>query len=171
MALFTSLSKIHGRFSSAMSISSQRWKFLSITLIGILATSLLSVAFQLPQLVQETIGLQPAYGAGALTNVFVMPSDNVFRSESYYIVAFTTATTGTIKTITMTFPSGFVLTNAKLIEVQNIGAGSIGISGQTITYTVNSAVSMSAGTAIKIMIGKMVNAATASNIVAVTTKD
>ena len=151
--------------------SQDKWKYLSITLIGILATSMLSVAFQLPQLVQDTIGLQPAYGAGALANVFVMPSDNMFKSESYYVVAFTTGTTGTIKTITMTFPSGFVLTNAKLIEVQNIGAGSIGISGQTITYSVNSAVSMSAGTAIKIMIGKIVNAATTSNTVAVTTKN
>ena len=151
--------------------SQDKWKYLSIALIGVLATSMLSVAFQLPQLVQETIGLQPAYGAGAMTNVFVMPSDNVFRSESYYVVAFTTATTGTLKTITMTFPSGFVLTNAKLIEVQNIGAGSIGISGQTITYTVNSAVSVPAGTAIKIMIGKIVNAATTSNTVAVTTKN
>src|SRR6058998_2339827 len=159
------------------SILNEKWKFLSIAVIGVLATSLIAVAFQLPQQFQNTLfveqvnvpfGLPSAYGAGALTNVFVMPSDNVFRSESYYVVAFTTATTGTIKTITMTFPSGFVLTNAKLIEVQNIGAGTIGISSQTITYTVNSAVSVPAGTAIKIMIGKIVNAATTSNVVAVT---
>src|SRR5437867_5665364 len=151
--------------------SQDKWKYLSITLIGILATSMLSVAFQLPQLVQDTIGLQPAYGAGILTNAFVMPSDNMFKSESYYVVAFTTGTTGTIKTITMTFPSGFVLTNAKLIEVQNIGPGTISVAGQTITYTVNSAVSVPAGAAIKIMMGTIVNGVAASNTVQVTTKD
>ena len=88
--------------------SQDKWKYLSITLIGILATSMLSVAFQLPQLVQDTLfaeqvnaplGLQLAYGAGALTNVFALPSNNVFKGTGYYNIGFTTATTGTIKTI------------------------------------------------------------------------
>src|SRR5881396_2741111 len=117
MALFTRLSKIHGRFSSAMSVLSQeKWKHLSFAMIGVLATSMLSVAFQLPQQLQDTLfaeqinapyGLQSAYGAGALSNVFALPSNNLFKGTGYYNIGFTTATTGTIKTIEITFPAGF----------------------------------------------------------------
>src|SRR5881628_645276 len=140
MALFTSLSKIHGRFSSAMSILSQeKWKYLSFAMIGVLATSMLSIAFQLPQQLQDTLfaervnvpfGLPSAYGAGALSNVFALPSNNLYKGTGFYNVGFTTATTGTIKTIEITYPGGFNVAGAKLIQTQGTGAGSLSVSGQ-----------------------------------------
>src|SRR3989454_6181294 len=166
MALFTSLSKIHGRFSSAMSISSQRWKLLSITLVGILTTSMLSIAFQLPQQLQDTLfaeqinapyGLPSAYGAGALTNVFALPSNNVFKGTGYYNIGFTTATTGTIKTIEITFPAGFNVAGAKLLLTQGTGAGSLSVSGQTVKYTIATPVSVPASKSMTIMIASIVN--------------
>src|SRR5437867_5348688 len=161
-------------------LSQEKWKLLSIGLVGVLATSMLSVAFQLPQQLQDTLfaervnasfGLPSAYGAGALTNVFALPSNNLYSAKTYYIVAFTTATTGTIKNATMTFPAGFNVASAKLVEVQNIGAGSLSKSGQTLTYVVSSPVSIIAPKSIKIMIADITNAAVISNQVAVTTKD
>src|SRR2546426_8318892 len=165
---------------SAMNSTSQRWKVLSITLIGALATSIGAVTFQLPQQLQDTLfsekvnspyGLQSAYGAGALTNVFALPSNNLFSAKTYYTIAFTTATTGTIANITMTFPAGFNVAAAKLIESQNIGSGSLSSSGQTLTYMISSPVSVPAPRAIKIMIADITNAAVTSNQVAVTTKN
>ena len=120
-----------------------KWKFLSITVIGILATSLIAVTFQLPQQLQDTLfaeqvnapfGLPSAYGAGALTNVFALSSNNVFKGTGYYNIGFTTATTGTIKTIEVTFPAGFNVAGAKLIQSVGTGAGSLSISGQTLKY-------------------------------------
>src|SRR2546426_4606566 len=149
-----------------MSISSQRWKLLSITLVGLLATSMLAVAFQLPQQLQDTMfaeqvnapyGLPSAYGAGALTNVFALPSNNVFKGTGYYNIGFTTATTGTIKTIEITFPAGFNVAGAKLIQTQGTGAGSLSVTGQTVKYTITTPVSVTAPKSMMTMIGNIVN--------------
>ncbi len=107
----------------------------------------------------------------ALGNVIVEPSNNLFNLESHYVIGFNTATTGNIKFITITFPAGFNIANAKLIEAGGIGTGSTSVSGQTLTYTVSSPVSISSGKTIMIMLGKMVNNAVASNTVSITTKD
>src|SRR5213593_1015687 len=163
-----------------MSISSQRWKFLSITLVGVLATSLLSIAFQLPQQLRDTLFseginapsiLQPAYATGTLTNVFAFPSNNVFRATGYYNIAFTTATTGTIKTIEITFPAGFNVGSAKLLQTQGTGAGSLSVSGQVVKYTITTPVSVTAPKSMMIMVGNIVNPAITSNQVSITTKD
>ena len=163
-----------------MSISSQRWKLLSITLVGILATSMLAVAFQLPQQLQDTLfaeqvnapfGLPSAYGAGALTNVFALPSNNLFKGTGFYNIGFTTATTGTIKSIETTFPAGFNVAGAKLLLTQGTGAGSLSVSGQTVKYTIATPVSVPASKSMIIMIGNIVNPAVTSNQVSVATKD
>src|SRR5437867_6860567 len=160
--------------------SQDKWKYLSITLIGILATSMLSVAFQLPQQIQDTLfgeqvnapyGPHLAYGAGALTNVFALPSNNLFKGSAFYNVGFTTATTGTIKTIEITFPAGFNVAGAKLIQSVGTGAGSISVSGQVVKFAIASPVSVTAPKAMMIMIGNIVNPAVTSNQVSVATKD
>src|SRR5213593_3134 len=157
-----------------------KWKFLSITVIGILATSLVAVAFQLPQQLQDTLfaeqinapyGLQSAYGAGALSNVFALPSNNLFKGTGYYNIAFTTATTGTIKTIEITFPAGFNVAGAKLLLSQGTGAGSLSVSGQVVKYTITTPVSVTAPKSMMIMVGNIVNPAITSNQVSITTKD
>lgn len=162
-----------------------RWKFLSLFSIGVLIASIIAFAFEVPKqmiqstlfVVQQTINSPPtiiptAYGAGTLTNVFALPTDNIFSSRSYYTIAFTTATTGTIKTIEMAFPVGFNVASAKLVQVKNIAAGSLSVSGQVVKYTVATPVSVTAPKAIQIMIADITNAAaTPSNRVSVTTSD
>jgi hypothetical protein len=159
----------------------RKWKYLSLVLIGIVVTPIASVVFQVPQQLQTTFfgeqfsistALIPeANGAGALTNVFALPTDNIFSSKSYYTIAFTTATTGSIRTVDMRFPSGFDVSSAQLIEAQGIGSGSLSVSGQVVKYIVTSPVPITAPKAIKIMIAGITNAATISNQVTVSTID
>lgn len=140
-----------------------------------------SCFFQMPQQVlngpltgQQLVNAPPlvnaAYGAGVLTNVFALPADNLFSTKTYYTIAFTTATAGAIRDVEMTFPAGFNVASAKLLEVQGIGAGSLSVSGQVVKYTVSSPVSIPASRAIKISIADVINSATTSNQVSVTTK-
>jgi hypothetical protein len=161
-----------------------KWKILSFSLMGILIASTTTAAILfhsvLPalngsvtgqQLVNAPSLINAAYGAGVLTNVFALPADNLFSTKTYYTIAFTTATIGAIREIEMTFPAGFNVASAKLLEVQGgIGAGSLSVSGQVVKYTVSSPVSIPAQRAIKISIADITNSATTSNQVAVTTK-
>jgi len=153
-----------------------RWRYLSFLTIGILMTATAAFAFQVPQQIMQVqqvntpAMVQKAYGAGVLTNVFALPADNLFSTKTYYTIAFTTATAGSINVIEMTFPAGFNVASAKLLEVQGIGAGSLSVSGQVVKYTVSSPVSIPAQRAIKISLADITNSATTSNQVAVTTK-
>jgi hypothetical protein len=160
-----------------------KWKILSFSLIGILIASITATAMLFhiaPQTMtgpltgQQLVDAPPlvneAYGAGVLTNVFALPADNIFSTKTYYTIAFTTATSGAIRDIEMTFPAGFNVASAKLLEVQGIGAGSLSVLGQVVKYTVSSAASVPAQRAIKISLADITNSATTSNQVAVTTK-
>lgn len=159
-----------------MSTHERPWKFLSIILVGLLTTTCLAAVFQLPQQLQQYIGssgLRSAFGAGALTNVFAMPSNNLIGGESYYTIAFTTASAGAVKNVETTFPAGFNINSVRIIEVQNIAAGTVQVSGQTLTYQVSgtSPPTISAGTAVKIMVARIVNpTATLTNTVSIATK-
>lgn len=106
-----------------------------------------------------------------LTNLFAIPSENVFSSKSYYAIIFNTATTGTIKTIEMQFPIGFNIAVANLIEVQGIGPGSLSSSGQILKYTVSSPVIVPAPKTIKFLVADISNSASPSNQISVTTRD
>ena len=78
----------------------RKQKYLSLVLIGIGATPIASVVFLVPQQLQTTFFgeqvsvsstlIPEAGGAGSLTNVFALPTDNIFGSKSYYTIAFTT---------------------------------------------------------------------------------
>jgi hypothetical protein len=159
-----------------------KWKFLSFSLIGIMIVSTASIVFfQMPQQVlngpltsQQLVNapslVNAAYGAGVLTNVFSLPAHNIFSTKTYYTIAFTTATAGAIKEIEITFPAGFNLAGAKLLEVQGIGAGSLSVLGQVVKYTISSPASIPASIAIKISMADVINSASASNQISVTTK-
>ena len=160
-----------------------KWKILSFSLIGILigSTTTATIFLQIPQqllngsvtgheVVNAPSIVITAYGAGVLTNVFALPADNLFSTKTYYTIAFTTATAGAIREIEMTFPAGFNVASAKLLEVQGIGTGSLSVSGQTVKYTVSSPVSIPAQRAITISIADIINSAATSNQVAVNTK-
>ena len=71
--------------------------------------------------------IKPAEAA-TLTSVFIIPTNNIVNTKTTYDIFFKTATTGTIKFIHMTFPSGFDVSAAtKLIERSGIGSGSLSV--------------------------------------------
>src|SRR5437867_13327732 len=78
--------------------------------------------------------------AAALSGVRSQPTSNIATTKASYEILFTTATTGTIKTVTIAFPAGYVVGFAILIERAGIGAGGLAASGNTLTYTVTSPV-------------------------------
>jgi hypothetical protein len=100
--------------------------------------------------------VKPAMAAG-LTSVSVVPMSSIVNQRTIYDIFFKTATTATIKTIEVTFPTGFDLTLAtKLIERDGIGFGYFSSSGSTLNYTVNNPVKVSAGTMIRLELARIV---------------
>src|SRR5438105_4881802 len=157
-------------------VSNVKWKLASFVLMGVMLSVIgtMEALGQVPMFAQQDQVNSPqllpsAFGAGALTNIVALPSNYLYSAKTYNTMAFTIATTGTIKNITMTFPAGLNVASAKLIEGQNIGSGSLFTSGQTLTYFVSSAVSVTAPRAIKIMVADITNATVTSNQVAVAT--
>jgi hypothetical protein len=89
-----------------------------------------------------------------------------------YEITFNTATTGTIKTISLAFPSGYNTFGAKLIERSGVGAGTVALGPTTITYSVTSPVSVPANTPIRLEFSNINNPGVAGNYaVTITTKD
>src|SRR3954465_4707402 len=81
-------------------------------------------------------------GAAGLTNVTWSVSNNqVSATNVTYAYSFKTATTGTIKTITFAVSGAALAGTPAIARNFGIGAGTVARSGQTITYTVTSAVS------------------------------
>lgn len=124
--------------------------------------------------------IKPAEAA-RLTGVGVIPSNNIANTRTTYDIIFTTATTATIKTIEMSFPSDFDVRfifgpNPRVIEKSGIGSGSLSNpsdSDSKLVYTLSSPVSVSAGTKIRLEIGRIDNGMT-SNVaatVSITTKN
>ena len=95
----------------------------------------------------------------ALTGVSARQTNNIVGTQSYYDVVFTTSTTGTIKFIDITFPAGILIGAApQLAEREGIGAGTAAKTSNTeIRYTVTSAVSVPAGTQIRLELFNIVN--------------
>lgn len=94
-----------------------------------------------------------------LTGVSARQTNNIVGAQSYYDVVFTTSTTGTIKFIDITFPAGTLIGAApNLVEREGIGAGTATKTSATvIRYTVTSAVSVPAGTQIRLEFFNLVN--------------
>ena len=114
----------------------------------------------------------PATSAGAatLTNVSWSVSNNqVAATGVSYSYSFTAATTGTIKTITMVVSGAGLAGTPAIAKNFGVGAGSVARSGQTITYTVTSAVSVSAGTPIYLELSGLTNSSTAAAYTTVVT--
>jgi hypothetical protein len=100
--------------------------------------------------------------AGTPTNMSWAVSNNqVGATGVTYTYSFTTATTGTIKTITFAVSGAGLGGTPTISRNYGIGAGTVTRSGQTITYTVTSAVSVSAGIPIYLSFGGLTNTSTA----------
>jgi hypothetical protein len=94
--------------------------------------------------------------AASLTGVRVVPASNIVNERSTYDISFKTKTTGSIKTIVIDFPFSFTINIADLLERSGIGSGSLSASGTELKYTINNAVSVPAGTPIRLEIGKII---------------
>lgn len=109
------------------------------------------------------LAMPVAANAAALTNVSWTVSNNQISATNVtYSYSFKTATTGTIKTITFVV-SGAGLSSSGLAIARSYGipAGTVGRVGQTITYTVTTAVSVSANIPIYIEFSGLTNSGTA----------
>ena len=150
-----------------MKDTSQKNKFRSKFIPLSLALIILVVStspFSSLQLVKEA-------EAAGLTNVSVVPASNIINERATYDIFLETATTGTIKTIEMTFPPSFDLTAAtRYIERSGIGSGSLSSSGSTLKYTVNSPESVPAGKNIRLEIGNILAGSEGSFTVSIITK-
>ena len=112
--------------------------------------------------------------AAPLTSVKISPTNNIVNTRTTYDIFFVTATTGTIKFIQMTFPSGSSVDTATLIERSGIGTGSISTpSANQVIYSVTNPVSVPAGTTIRLQIAKIANLNTEDDTVrvSITTQD
>jgi hypothetical protein len=109
--------------------------------------------------------VKPVEAAGTLTSIGIFPANNIVNTRTTYDITFKTATTGTIKIIQMSFPSGFDVSAAtRYLERSGIGSGSLSAQSSTnLIYTVTNPVSVPAGTIIRLEIGRIVNSDTAGS--------
>ena len=130
---------------------------------GKLRAGVVALAVIFASVVAATVQATPA-GAAALTNVNWSVSNNqVSAANVTYAYSFKTATTGTIKTITFLVSGAGLAGTPAIARNYGIGAGSVARSGQTITYTVTSAVSVSTGIPIYVEFSGLTNTSTAAS--------
>lgn len=110
--------------------------------------------------------------AGTLANPSWAVSNNqVGATAVSYSYSFTAATTGTIKSITFVVSGAGLAGTPTITRNFGVGAGTVAIVGQTITYTVTAAISVPAGTPIYLEFGALTNSATpGAYTTAITTK-
>jgi hypothetical protein len=110
---------------------------------------------------------------GALSFTAARQSNNIVNTNTYYDIIFVTSTTAAIKEIRVTFPAGTDVSTARLVEVEGIGnslhdklmIGPSTISGQTVTYNIQSAdvTTIPAGTQIRLELSNIVNPSSPGN--------
>jgi hypothetical protein len=117
----------------------------------------LAVLLGLAVLALLTIQQPSAAHAASLTDVGLSVSNSQISSaNAVYSWEFTPATTATLESITMTVPVNTAGTLA-IAANYGIGAGSVGLSGTTVTYTVTTPASVSSGTPIYIELSGLTN--------------
>ena len=108
--------------------------------------------------------------AGTPTNMSWTVSNNqVGATPVKYSYSFTTATAGTIKSITFVVSGAGLAGTPTISRNYGIGAGTVTRSGQTITYTVTTAVAVAAGIPIYIEFSGLTNSTTAGSYTTVIT--
>ena len=109
------------------------------------------------------VGAAPA-GAAALTTVNWSVSNNqVAAANVTYSYSFKTATAGTIGKVTFAVSGAGLAGTPVIAKNYGIGAGTVARAGQTITYTVTSPVSVSAGIPIYIELSGLTNGSPAGS--------
>jgi hypothetical protein len=116
------------------------------------------------------LSASPASAAGTPTNMsWSVSSNQIGAAATSYSYSFTPATTGIIKTVTFAVSGAGLAGTVTVNRNYGIGAGSVARSGQTITYTVTTPISVTAGTPIYIEFGGLTNSSTAGSYTTVIT--
>ena len=145
--------------------------------IGVgLGISVLVVPYQFMQGIQRGLSgdainapiIQRAYGAGSLSDISISPTNNLFKTRSVYEIIFRGSSSGDITSMEFTFPGGFNIANARVIdELSN--AGTLSVSGQTLILTLSSPLP-SQNVIFRQWFDNIVNGNTVNNQIAITTK-
>ena len=110
-----------------------------------------------------------------LTPLQAFPTNGFVNNRAFYDISFQTASSGTIRFVSLTFPAGTQVSQAAVVEVSGIGDGTFSSSGQTMTYTVKSPTPIAAGLTIRLQVDYVLNPPTPSPAsgykIQVTTKD
>lgn len=110
-------------------------------------------------------------GAAALTSASWSVSNNQAAATGVsYTYSFRTATSGSVKSIVMVVSGSGLAGTPSIVKTYGIGAGSVSRSGQTITYTVTSAVTVAAGIPIYLELSGLTNPATGSYTTDISTR-
>jgi hypothetical protein len=114
----------------------------------------------------------PASAAtGTLTKIsWSVNNSQTAKTGITYSYAFTTATAATLTAVTMTVPSGTAGTPA-VGTVYGLGAGTVALSGTTLTYTVTTPASVAASIPVYLSFTGLTNTATAGSYTSVITTD
>jgi len=108
--------------------------------------------------------------AASFTNLSWAVSNNqAAATPTNDAYSFKTAATGTIKTVTFTVSGAGLAGTPAIVTAYGIGAGTVALAGQVITYTVTAAVSVSAGIPIFIELSGLTNPAAGSYTTAIAT--
>jgi hypothetical protein len=109
--------------------------------------------------------------AGALTQVSWSVSNNAAGATGVdYSYSFTTATAGSIGLVVFTVSGGTLAGTPTIVANYGIRAGSVAISGNTITYTVTTPASVAAKVPVLLEFGGLTNMAAGSYTTAITTE-
>jgi hypothetical protein len=100
-------------------------------------------------------------------------SNDLVGSNTIYELVFVPTTTGIIKKVEMTFPAGTGISAVGILDRIGIGGGTLSKAGTTVTFTVNNAVSVPAGTFIRLELVNVKSPLSPSSAyqVTVTTRD
>lgn len=114
---------------------------------------------------------QPSFAAGTLTSVsWAVSNSEVAATSVSYTYQFTTATSGTVSSVTMSVPTGTAGTPA-IGTVYGIGAGVVALAGTNLTYSVTTPATIAAGTPVYIQITGLTNTAVAGSYTSTVTTD
>jgi hypothetical protein len=128
---------------------------------GIVATAAISAG---------ALALVSPAAAGTPTNMSWTVSNNQVNATGViYSYSFTAATTGIIKFVTFAVSGAGLLGTPTVVRNYGIPAGTVARSGQTITYTVTTPISVTAGTPIYLSFGANTNSGTAGSYTTVIT--
>lgn len=117
-----------------------------------------------------TLAVAPASQAAAISSSTWSVSNNqAGAATSTYTYDFKTATAGVIKTVTFTVSGAGLAGSPTIGKVYGLGAGTVSIAGQTITYTVTNPASVAAFTPLYIEVAGLTNPAAGSYTTSITT--